>query len=140
MRNLIEEFVKKVYMDKEHTFDGLISKKYVIRTINKLAEEHNINDFVNKADISKKESPWISVKKKLPAEKENELTRDYFVYPVMVDIYGNIDIRYYSYGNGHWYHGFAVMDEYVTHWMDIKPLKTEVVQNEHVHQKKQISN
>ena len=126
MRNLIEEFVKKVHMDETHTFDGLISKKYVIKTINKLAEERNINDFVNKADISRRENPWISVKDRLPSEKENELTRDYFVYPVMVDIYGNIDIRYYSFGNGHWYYGFSVMDEYVTHWMDIKPLKTEV--------------
>lgn len=125
MRNLIEEFVKKVYMDETHTFDGLISKKYVINSINKLAEEHNIDNFVNKSDISRREEPWISVKDKLPSEKENELTRDYFVYPVMVDICGNIDIRYYSFGNGHWYHGFAVMDEYVTHWMDIKPMEVK---------------
>ena len=123
MRNLIEDFTKKIRMDKTHTFDGLISKNYLVNTINKLAEEYKISDFVNKADISKRENPWVDAKERLPIEQENETTRDYYVYPVMVNIYGNIDSRYYSFGNGHWYQGFAVMDEYVTHWMDIKPLE-----------------
>ena len=125
MRNLIEEIVKNIHMDRMHTFDGLISKKYVINSINKLAEEHNIDNFVNKSDISRREDIWISVKDKLPSEKENEFERDYFVYPVMVDMYGKIDMRYYSFENGHWYHGFALMDEYVTHWMDIKPMEVK---------------
>jgi hypothetical protein len=67
---------------------------------------------------------WIPVGSgKLPEEKENPVTRDWYVYPVMVRFEEITDIRYYSYGNGHWYHGPGIMDKYVTHWMDIKPYK-----------------
>lgn len=65
---------------------------------------------------------WIPVDSgKLPEEKENPVTRDWYVYPVMVRFEEVTDIRYYSYGNGHWHHGPGIMDKYVTHWMDIKP-------------------
>ena len=65
---------------------------------------------------------WIPVDSgKLPEEKENPVTRNWYVYPVMVRFEEITDIRYYSYGNGHWYHGPGIMDKYVTHWMDIKP-------------------
>lgn len=65
---------------------------------------------------------WIPVDSgKLPEEKENPVTRNWYVYPVMVRFEEVTDIRYYSYGNGHWYHGPGIMDKYVTHWMDIKP-------------------
>lgn len=64
---------------------------------------------------------WISVHNQLPEEKENPLTLDYFVYPVMVQLEDKSDIRYYSFGDGHWWNGPSCMDAYVTHWMDIKP-------------------
>ena len=65
---------------------------------------------------------WIPVSSgKLPEEKENPVTRDWYVYPVMVKFEEITDIRYYSFGNGHWHHGPGIMDKYVTHWMDIKP-------------------
>lgn len=65
---------------------------------------------------------WIPVSSgNMPEEKENPVTRDWYVYPVMVRFEEITDIRYYSYGNGHWYHGPGIMDKYVTHWMDIKP-------------------
>lgn len=68
---------------------------------------------------------WISIKEKSPIEKTNQITQDWYVYPVMVNIKGTIDIRYYAYGDGHWWHGFTKMDEYVTHWMDIQPCITD---------------
>jgi len=64
---------------------------------------------------------WIPCSERLPGEKENPITFDYMQYPVMVNIDGKSDVRYYYFGNGHWRLGFQIMDEYVTHWMDIKP-------------------
>ena len=64
---------------------------------------------------------WIPCSERLPEEKENPITRDYYVYPVMVDLGKRSDIRYYGYGDGHWWHGLTKMDGLVTHWMDIKP-------------------
>lgn len=67
------------------------------------------------------ENGWISVSERLPEEKHNPITYDYMQYPVMVNIGGTVDLRYYYYGNGHWRFGFQIMDKYVTHWMDIAP-------------------
>ena len=65
---------------------------------------------------------WIPCSERLPEEKENPVTGDFYVYPVMCDFAGISDIRYYAFGRGHWHHGPSIMDRYVTHWADIKPL------------------
>ena len=75
-----------------------------------------------KQGLNENNQGWIPVSSgKLPEEKENPVTRDWYVYPVMVKFEEITDIRYYSFGNGHWHHGPGIMDKYVTHWMDIKP-------------------
>ena len=71
--------------------------------------------------LPKCDNGWIPCSERLPEEKENPITRDYYVYPVMVDLGKRSDIRYYGYGDGHWWHGLTKMDGLVTHWMDIKP-------------------
>lgn len=84
--------------------------------------EHLINMGYNKGLKDANNEGWIPVSSgKLPEEKENPVTRDWYVYPVMVKFEEITDIRYYSFGNGHWHHGPGIMDKYVTHWMDIKP-------------------
>jgi len=77
-----------------------------IQVVEQLAEKYN--------------NGWIPCSERLPEEKENPITFDYMQYPVMVNIGGKTDVRYYYFGNGHWRLGFQIMDEYVTHWMDIK--------------------
>lgn len=67
-----------------------------IKIVNQVAEE-----YVTDTNVGNKDG-WIPVSSgKLPEEKENPVTRDWYVYP------------------GH--HGPGIMDKYVTHWMDIKP-------------------
>ena len=61
---------------------------------------------------------WILVKDRLPEEKENPATNDYYQYPCIFHSGDVIDIRYFKYGNGHWWNG-SCMDNYVTAWMDI---------------------
>lgn len=82
-----------------------------ISIVQEVAEEYN--------------NGWIACSERLPEEKENPITQDYVQYPVMVNINGTVDMRYYFYGEGHWRFGFEIKDKYVTHWMDIKPLKQE---------------
>lgn len=62
---------------------------------------------------------WISVHESLPDEKINPVTSNYYQYPVKVCIGGTHDIKYYHFGDGHWWHGPSIVDEYVTHWFDI---------------------
>jgi hypothetical protein len=103
-----------------------------IEIVNQVAEEYNKE---HNKEYNKKHNTdapgrnvgsndgWIACSERLPEEKENPVTRDWCVYPVMVNFADIIDIRYYCFGNGHWHHGPSIMDRYVTHWMDIAPFK-----------------
>lgn len=62
---------------------------------------------------------WINCKDVLPEEKENPITKDYYTYPVVYRNGATRDIRYYAFGNGHWWNGPEQMDKYVTHWFNI---------------------
>ena len=64
---------------------------------------------------------WVSTKERLPVEKINKNTRD-FENVICATVFG--DVRFYKYGavklnEPHFWHGGAVMDEYVTHWMPL---------------------
>jgi hypothetical protein len=67
-------------------------------------------------------SEWISVKDRLPEEKENWITRDWQKVICCCDFGGEprrVDVRTYSYGKGHFWHGPQIMDGVVTHWMPL---------------------
>ena len=63
---------------------------------------------------------WISVKGRLPEEKQSEITYD-FEYVLCATTFG--DVRPYKFGTPigwkepHFWHGNGLMDKYVTHWM-----------------------
>ena len=85
-------------------------------------------------DISNAEyqfGEWILCSERLPEEKTNPVTNDYYVYPVTFNSGEITDIRYYSFGNGHWHHGLQIMDKYVTAWMPVPRPYREEVMNEH---------
>lgn len=62
---------------------------------------------------------WIPVEERLPEEKINPVTGDWYKYPVTVEIVGRRDVRYYVFGKGHWWNGPECMDKYVIAWMDV---------------------
>ena len=66
---------------------------------------------------------WISVKNRLPEEKENWITLDWQEVICCCDFGGDprrVDVRTYSYGKGHfWHHGLQIKDGVVTHWMPL---------------------
>ena len=61
---------------------------------------------------------WIPVDERLPEEKINPASQDFYEYQVTAK-FGNVkDVRHYKYGNGHWWHGFSNVDKYVTAWRE----------------------
>lgn len=61
---------------------------------------------------------WIPVSERLPEEKINPVTQDFFEYQVTAK-FGNVeDVRHYNFGNGHWWHGSGIVDEYVVAWRE----------------------
>lgn len=61
---------------------------------------------------------WILVSERLPEEKINPVSQDFFEYQVTAK-FGNVeDVRHYDFGNGHWWHGPGIVDEYVVAWRE----------------------
>ena len=74
---------------------------------------------------------WIPVEERLPEEKINPITKDFYVYPVTFESGGVRDIRYYPFGMGHWWKATEIMDEYVKAWMPIpEPYRPKEKNNE----------
>lgn len=106
--------------------DALLKKfnrKADIMTV--LTDEDTANDFAFYCKLADavEEMPticgWISVKDRLPEEKENWITRDWQKVICCCDFGGDprrIDVRTYSFGKGHFWHGPQIMDGVVTHW------------------------
>ena len=69
---------------------------------------------------------WISISERLPEEKINPITRDYYQYPCIFKSGDVRDIRYYKFGRGHWWNCAQMMDQYVTAWMELPELYEEV--------------
>jgi len=71
---------------------------------------------------------WISVKDRLPDEKQSEITHD-FEYVLCATTFG--DVRAYKFGTPigwsepHFWHGAGMMDDYVTHWMPFPDMPVE---------------
>lgn len=62
---------------------------------------------------------WIPVSERLPEEKIDSITNDYYEYQCTFHIRGIDTVRSYKYGDGHWWHGPGIMDKYVTAWRPI---------------------
>lgn len=69
-------------------------------------------------DESSLENPnkWIPVSERLPEEKINPITEDFYEYQCTYHAYGIYDVRSYKFGDGHWWHGPGIMDDSVIAW------------------------
>lgn len=69
---------------------------------------------------------WIPVSERLPEEKINPITEDFYEYQCTYHAYGIYDVRSYKFGNGHWWHGPGIMDDSVIAWRPLpEPYKIE---------------
>ena len=62
---------------------------------------------------------WIPVEVRLPDERINPITNDFYEYQVTAKFGEIIDIRHYNFGRGHWWHGPAIVDKYVIAWQPL---------------------
>ena len=61
---------------------------------------------------------WIPAEERLPEGKVNPVSQDFYEYQVTAK-FGNVkDVRHYRYGNGHWWHGPGIVDQYVIAWKE----------------------
>lgn len=74
------------------------------------------------ADVEPKRK-WIPVTERLPVEHISPLTMDYTKYPCVFDCHdGGREVRYFKFGNGHFWNGPHPVDKYITHWAEPMPL------------------
>ena len=59
---------------------------------------------------------WIPVGERLPEEKINPVSQDFYEYQVTTRFGIVTDVRHYKFGNGHWWHGSGIVDQYVIAW------------------------
>lgn len=64
-----------------------------------------------------KTGEWIPCSERLPEGKVNPISNDYYEYPVTVALSGGLDVKYYKFGDGHWWHSGKCMDDYVIAWI-----------------------
>ena len=74
---------------------------------------------------------WIPVEERLPEEKINPVSMDFYEYQVTAKFGNTKDVRHYKYGKGHWWHGAGIVDKYVVAWKENpEPYKLERRQGE----------
>mgnify|MGYP006079238767 CR=1 FL=1 len=66
----------------------------------------------------RKSLKWIPVEERLPEEKVNPVSQDFYEYQVTAKFGKVKDVRHYKYGNGHWWHGPGIVDNYVIAWRE----------------------
>ena len=59
---------------------------------------------------------WVPVEERLPEEKINPVSQDFYEYQVTAKFENVKDVRHYKYGNGHWWNGPGIVDQYVIAW------------------------
>lgn len=79
----------------------------------------DVHDFIDMIHNIPTENAWIPCSERLPEEKINPITDDYYEYPVTALFGKNRDVRYYKFGGGHWWHGFQIIDKYVVAWQPL---------------------
>lgn len=77
-----------------------------------------VDDMVRMITSQPKIGGWIPCSERLPEEKINPVTKDFYEYQVTFQSEDVTDVRHYKFGKGHWWNGPGIMDEYVTAWRE----------------------
>lgn len=111
-------------LDKMQFFEGQRAGRELWNDKPKEVQDKDIEDFNRDIDTVKDiirkhmNDGWISVDERLPDGEVNPITRDYYGYQVTAKFGETTDIRTYQFGNGHWWHGAGIMDDYVIAWRE----------------------
>ena len=75
-----------------------------------------VDDCIDFVDNQPKIGEWIPCSERLPEEKINPITNDFYEYQVTFKNGDVTDIRHYKFGDNHWWSFGQNMDKYVTAW------------------------
>ncbi len=83
------------------------------------AKEHRqLAEWLKELKRFKENSRWIPTAERLPEERINPITKDFYPYQCTFkngDVY---DVRFYKFGQGHWWHGSEIYDGHVIAWRE----------------------
>lgn len=103
----------------------MINEKKLIERLQKCVNASDNSNFTNgllsAIDVVNQQPKigvWIPCSDRLPEEKINPVTKDFYEYQVTFKSENVTDVRHYKFGNGHWWNGPGIMDEYVTAWRE----------------------
>ena len=82
------------------------------------AEYVSFDDLRKFVDEFPKIGGWIPCSERLPEEKINPVTNDFYEYQVTFKSDKVTDVRHYKFGRGHWWNCGQNMDKYVTAWRE----------------------
>lgn len=111
----------------------MIDEKKLIERLQRCVDTSDNSNFTNGllsaidvANQQPKIGGWIPCGERLPEEKINSITMDYYEYQVTFKSEDVTDVRHYKFGRGHWWNGPGIMDEYVIAWrQNIEPYHEE---------------
>lgn len=101
----IELEKKRVSLSPDCSNEHAATETILLEKIEKIIRKHMNDD-------------WVSVEERLPEEKINPISRDFYEYQVTAKFGNAKDVRYYRYGNGHWWNGPGIVDKYVIAWRE----------------------
>ncbi|NBH24685.1 DUF551 domain-containing protein [Lachnospiraceae bacterium] len=82
------------------------------------AEYVSFDDLRKFVDEFPKIGGWIPCSERLPEEKINPVTNDFYEYQVTFKSDKVTDVRHYKFGRGHWRNCGQNVDKYVTAWRE----------------------
>ena len=85
-----------------------------------------ISDVIGEIKKQPKIGEWIPCSERLPEEKTNLVTNDFYEYQVTFRNEEVTDVRHYKFGRGHWWNCGQNMDKYVTAWQPLPDAYKEV--------------
>ncbi len=96
--------------------------------INFARKSLNISQIIGIINNQPKIGEWIPCSERLPEEKTNPVTSDFYEYQVTFKSDDVTDIRHYKFGRGHWWNGGGVIDDHVIAW---QPLPEPYIGEQH---------
>ena len=100
-KKLIEEIKEAVNDDR---YEGYVPATVLFEVVDMIREQPAVGE-------------WILCSERLPEERINQITHDFYEYPVTA-IFGDVtDVRYYKFGYGHWWLNGQCVDDYVVAWL-----------------------
>ena len=85
----------------------------------------DVGNMIDTLDDAPTVGGWISVKDRLPEEKENPYTQDYQEVLCVLKTRFGTDVRVYKFGKGHFWNGPKEIDRFISHWMPFPELPKE---------------